>query len=67
MIEVIEDTLIDGIKLIPFLFLAYLLCVFSVGMYEAEIITFKQCMQDFGVYMAFGCISLISKVLVRNI
>lgn len=49
------------------LFLAYLLCVFSVGMYEAEIITFKQCMQDFGVYMAFGCISLISKVLVRNI
>lgn len=45
----------------------YILCVFSVGMYEAEYITFKQCMYDFGVYMFFGAINWIAKGLVRRV
>lgn len=44
----------------------YLLSLFSVGMYEAEKITFKECMYDMIVYLGFGVINYIAKKLVRN-
>ncbi len=45
----------------------YVLSVFSVGMYEADMITFKQCMHDIIINSLFGFINWIIKGQIRRI
>lgn len=45
----------------------YFLSLWSVGMYEADKITFTQCTHDMIVYLLFGVINWLAKRFVRNI
>lgn len=48
------------------LLFTYLLCLFSIGMYEAEKITFTQCMHDFAIYMVFGAINCLTMGILKR-
>lgn len=49
------------------LVILYFLSLWSVGMYEADKITFTQCVHDMVVYLLFGVINWLAKRFVRNI
>lgn len=49
------------------LVLTYVLCLFSIGMYEAEMITFTQCVHDFVIYMVFGSINYLTKGILKRV
>lgn len=49
------------------LVLLYFMCLFSVGMYETDRITFTQCIHDMTVYLLFGVINWLAKRFIRNV
>ena len=53
--------------LVTVIVIMYFLSIFSVGMYEEDMITFEECMHDLVIQTVFGLINYIMYIMLRRI